>query len=38
MAENSHFVDQALGIVERAQAKGVYLKIIGIDRFPDSQP
>ncbi len=38
MAENSHFVDQALGIVERAQAKGVYLRILGSTAFRIHSP
>lgn len=38
MSANSHFVDEALGIVERAQAKGVYLRILGSTAFRIHSP
>lgn len=38
MSGNSHFVGEALGIVERAQAKGVYLRILGSTAFRIHSP
>jgi hypothetical protein len=38
MSANSHFVGEALGIVERAQAKGVYLRILGSTAFRIHSP
>src|SRR5512142_547434 len=38
MADNSHFVSEALGIVERAQAKGVFLRILGSTAFRIHSP
>jgi hypothetical protein len=38
MTANSHFVGEALGIVERAQAKGVYLRILGSTAFRIHSP
>ena len=38
MTGNSHFVDEALGIVERTQAKGVYLRILGSTAFRIHSP
>jgi hypothetical protein len=38
MSANSHFVSEALGIVERAQAKGVYLRILGSTAFRIHSP
>ena len=38
MTDTSHFVDEALGIVERAQAKGVYLRILGSTAFRIHSP
>jgi hypothetical protein len=38
MAANSHFVGEALGMVERAQAKGVYLRILGSTAFRIHSP
>ena len=38
MSANSHFVGEALGIVERAQAKGVFLRILGSTAFRIHSP
>ncbi len=38
MSANSHFVGEALGIVERAQAQGVYLRILGSTAFRIHSP
>ena len=38
MSANSHFVSEALGIVERAQAKGVFLRILGSTAFRIHSP
>lgn len=38
MAANSHFVSEALGLVERAQAKGVFLRILGSTAFRIHSP
>lgn len=38
MSANSHFVGEALGLVERAQAKGVYLRILGSTAFRIHSP
>ena len=38
MSGNSHFVSEALGIVERAEAKGVYLRILGSTAFRIHSP
>ena len=38
MTDTSHFVDQALGIVERAQTRGVYLRILGSTAFRIHSP
>src|SRR5512135_2442090 len=38
MSGNSHFVSEALGIVERAQAKGVFLRILGSTAFRIHSP
>ncbi len=38
MSANSHFVSEALGIVERAQAQGVYLRILGSTAFRIHSP
>jgi len=35
---NSHFVSEALGIVERAEAKGVFLRILGSTAFRIHSP
>lgn len=38
MSANSHFVGEALGIVERSQSKGVYLRILGSTAFRIHSP
>src|SRR5512146_545138 len=38
MSDNSHFVGEALGIVERAQNKGVFLRILGSTAFRIHSP
>src|SRR5512140_1654679 len=38
MSANSHFVSEALGIVERAQAKGLFLRILGSTAFRIHSP
>ncbi len=38
MSANSNFVGEALGIVERAQAKGVFLRILGSTAFRIHSP
>jgi hypothetical protein len=38
MSANSHFVGEALGMVERAQAKGVFLRILGSTAFRIHSP
>src|SRR5512135_2352948 len=38
MSGNSHFVGEALGIVERAQNKGVFLRILGSTAFRIHSP
>ncbi len=38
MSANSHFVGEALGLVERAQAQGVYLRILGSTAFRIHSP
>ena len=38
MSGNSHFVGEALGLVERAQAKGVYVRILGSTAFRIHSP
>src|SRR5512143_333711 len=38
MSDNGHFVGEALGLVERAQTKGVYLRILGSTAFRIHSP
>ena len=38
MTSNSHFVTEALGLVERAQANGVYLRLLGSTAFRIHSP
>lgn len=38
MSVNSHFVGEALGLVERAQAKGVFLRILGSTAYRIHSP
>jgi hypothetical protein len=38
VTDNSHFVGEALGLVERAQARGVYLRILGSTAFRIHSP
>lgn len=38
MSANSHFVSEALGIVEKAQAEGIFLRILGSTAFRIHSP
>jgi hypothetical protein len=38
LADNSNFVSEALGLVERAQSKGIYLRLLGSTAFRIHSP